>query len=95
MGGEPKVKGVALDRGERDGLEAVSPIVRREERREVHALVLPTYNLSRAYWWAHSSDGPNPSHHLDCTHWCLPGVPDLWVAKLVSELLARLSPAKG
>ena len=51
--------------------------------------MLDTYNETPKLWWAHSSDGPNPSKHLDCTHWCVPGVPDLWVRRLAGALLGR------
>eukprot|EP01018_Ginkgo_biloba_P029153 Gb_23719 [translate_table: standard] len=34
--------------------------------------------------------GPAPIHRQDCSHWCLPGVPDTW-----NELLYALLVAKG
>ena len=49
-------------------------------------VVLATGNLSRELWWAHTSDAPTPSDGIDCTHWCQPGLPDLWVGKLMRLL---------
>ncbi|KVD98109.1 PC-Esterase, partial [Cynara cardunculus var. scolymus] len=29
----------------------------------------------------------NPSSYADCTHWCLPGVPDVWNELLLAYIL--------
>lgn len=31
----------------------------------------------------------NPSSYADCTHWCLPGVPDVWNEILYSYIVSR------
>ncbi|CAN6481978.1 unnamed protein product [Victoria cruziana] len=33
--------------------------------------------------------GPSPLHRQDCSHWCLPGVPDAWNELLFALLLRR------
>lgn len=33
--------------------------------------------------------------HQDCSHWCLPGVPDLWNELVYAHLLQRLKTNKG
>lgn len=32
----------------------------------------------------------NPSSYADCTHWCLPGVPDIWNELLLAYILRGL-----
>lgn len=32
----------------------------------------------------------NPSRYADCTHWCLPGVPDVWNELLLSYIIQGL-----
>lgn len=32
----------------------------------------------------------NPSRYADCTHWCLPGVPDIWNELLLAYILRGL-----
>ena len=51
--------------------------------------VLQTHELSRAAWWAHSHAAPTASGTRDCTHWCMPGIPDVWA----TILLRLLTPA--
>jgi len=48
---------------------------------EIHRL--PTWSLSAPRWNAH--------HAHECTHWCLPGVPDVWVRLLYALLKAQSS----
>ncbi|GLT52735.1 hypothetical protein SLA2020_260570 [Shorea laevis] len=36
-------------------------------------------------------NGPGPLHHQDCSHWCLPGVPDSWNELLYALFLKRES----
>jgi len=31
----------------------------------------------------------SPLRYQDCSHWCLPGVPDIWNEILYAELLMR------
>lgn len=33
--------------------------------------------------------------HQDCSHWCLPGVPDLWNELLYAHLLSSMNRNKG
>lgn len=33
--------------------------------------------------------GPAPLHRQDCSHWCLPGVPDSWNELLYAVFLKR------
>ena len=33
--------------------------------------------------------GPAPLHRQDCSHWCLPGVPDSWNELLYAALLRK------
>lgn len=33
--------------------------------------------------------GPAPLHRQDCSHWCLPGVPDTWNELLYANFLKR------
>lgn len=33
--------------------------------------------------------GPAPIHKQDCSHWCLPGVPDTWNELLLAYFLKR------
>ncbi|KAK6164706.1 hypothetical protein DH2020_001570 [Rehmannia glutinosa] len=35
------------------------------------------------------TDGPAPLHRQDCSHWCLPGVPDSWNELLYAVFLKR------
>jgi hypothetical protein len=51
--------------------------------------VLETGEVSRGAWWAHTYAAPTPSGTSDCTHWCMPGVPDLWVSALLEKLTER------
>ena len=46
---------------------------------------LPTQLPSLRAWFAHSERAPY-LHNLDCRHWCLPGVPELWRALLYDAL---------
>jgi hypothetical protein len=48
--------------------------------------VLQTHELSRAAWWAHSHAAPTASGTRDCTHWCMPGIPDVWATMLLRLL---------
>ena len=53
---------------------------------KARAIVLETYSLTQRLWWAHSSEAPTPSGGRDCTHWCMPGAPDVWATQLLSAL---------
>ena len=48
--------------------------------------VLQTHEISRAAWWAHSHAAPTASGTRDCTHWCMPGIPDVWATVLLRLL---------
>ena len=50
--------------------------------------VLETHDMNRRGWWSHSYAGPTASRTADCTHWCLPGMPDVWASMLFERLLA-------
>lgn len=80
--------------GQRCGAVAQDPIERVQEvtvgipivqskGRNWH--VLRTYEeIDKPSWMMHSAEVPIG---LDCTHWLLPGVPDVWVSKLMKLLL--------
>ena len=53
------------------------------------AQVLETNALSEGAWWAHTYSAPTPSGNSDCTHYCMPGVPDVWASLLLGQLAAR------
>ena len=55
-----------------------------------HRALVATHNFSKALWWAHTSSAPTPSGQLDCTHWCMPGVPDVWAAEILRVVGMRL-----
>lgn len=46
--------------------------------------ILKTNDYSRAAWWGHTYSARTPSGTADCTHWCMPGVPDVWTHMLMS-----------
>ena len=48
--------------------------------------VLESHASSAAAWWAHTYAAPTPSGVSDCTHWCMPGIPDVWAANLLLKL---------
>ena len=48
--------------------------------------VLPTHAISRAAWFGHTHAAPTPSGATDCTHFCMPGIPDIWAAILLGKL---------
>ncbi|KAM7529536.1 hypothetical protein LguiB_032946 [Lonicera macranthoides] len=53
-----------------------------EYRKEDHS------SIYRKHWDALSKEQlSNPSSYSDCTHWCLPGVPDVWNVLLYTYLL--------
>lgn len=39
--------------------------------------------------------GPAPPHKQDCSHWCLPGVPDTWNELLYAQFLRRETSRKS
>ncbi len=62
-----------------------------------HLSLLRTWRRDRAMHFAHIGSGGGGAK-VDCTHWCLPGVPNLWNRELLSLLrslqtLARLPAA--
>jgi len=46
--------------------------------------ILHAWNVSSKYWQLHSS-----YTKLDCTHYCVPGVPDVWSLGLLKDILSR------
>lgn len=50
--------------------------------------VLDTAAMSHAAWWAHTHAAPTPSGATDCTHFCMPGLPDVWTSVLMRTLLS-------
>lgn len=54
-----------------------------------------TYMTSRrkdghsSLYYLEPKDGPAPFHRQDCSHWCLPGVPDSWNELLYALFLKR------
>ena len=70
---------------------AVSPRYELEKQHVIpHLLangfeVLPTHAISRAAWFGHTHAAPTPSGATDCTHFCMPGIPDIWAAILLGE----------
>ena len=71
---------------------AVSPRYELEKQHVIpHLLangfeVLPTHAISRAAWFGHTHAAPTPSGATDCTHFCMPGIPDIWAAILLEKL---------
>ena len=61
--------------------------------RSVGGSVLQTAMLSDEAWWAHTYQAPTPSGASDCTHWCMPGIPDVWSGLLLTQLTAGLLDA--
>ena len=54
--------------------------------KKVHLLDIT--RLSQLRKDAHPGAYASPGHHgMDCSHWCLPGVPDTWNELLYAELL--------
>ena len=53
----------------------------------VNGTILTTNSISADAWWAHTFAAPTPSGRSDCTHWCQPGIPDVWASKLLRQLL--------
>ena len=61
--------------------------------RSVGGIILPTNQLSADAWWAHTYSVRTPSNTADCTHWCMPGIPDVVAGKLMAAMLsADLTP---
>lgn len=56
--------------------------------------LLATHAISAAAWWAHSHGAPTASRTTDCTHWCMPGIPDVWAGLLFAQLLPK-RPARA
>ena len=53
---------------------------------QIQGGVLETNTASEAAWWAHTYAAPTPSGNSDCTHWCMPGLPDVWATMLLEQL---------
>jgi len=45
--------------------------------------ILPAWDVSKKYWQMHSS-----YTRLDCTHFCLPGVPDIWSLRFIKDVMS-------
>ncbi|KAI5066995.1 hypothetical protein GOP47_0017523 [Adiantum capillus-veneris] len=50
-------------------------------RKDAHSSI---YNVGR--------EEPRPMHRQDCSHWCLPGLPDVWNELLFASLSSSLFP---
>ncbi|KAJ0960056.1 hypothetical protein J5N97_000171 [Dioscorea zingiberensis] len=47
-------------------------------------------SIYRKFWDSLSEDQlANPSSYSDCTHWCLPGVPDVWNELLYAHIFSQ------
>lgn len=45
-------------------------------------------SMYRKFWDSLTEEQLNkPNYHTDCTHWCLPGVPDVWNHILYTYLI--------
>lgn len=44
-------------------------------------------SIYRKHW--DPIDEANPSSYSDCTHWCLPGVPDVWNEILYAYIISK------
>ena len=55
--------------------------------RALDGAITETNEMTRRGWWTHSHAGPTASRTADCTHWCLPGLPDVWASMLFELLL--------
>ncbi|KAF5747730.1 protein trichome birefringence [Tripterygium wilfordii] len=53
-------------------------------RKDGHPSMYRKHNLSEV-------ERRSPMHYQDCSHWCLPGVPDAWNEILYAELLVRVN----
>jgi len=51
-------------------------------RKDGHPSIYRKQNLS-------PEERKSPLRYQDCSHWCLPGVPDIWNEILYAELLMR------
>ena len=61
-----------------------------DDPREFYSHLRVGHNRSAKY---SASDGRTPSNTADCTHWCMPGIPDVVAGKLMAAMLsADLSP---
>ena len=50
--------------------------------------VLGVRQDGEAAWWAHTEGAPNAGGaSADCTHYCMPGLPDLWASKLFNYVV--------
>lgn len=54
---------------------------------KVHAIVLNVTSMGALRSDAHIGNWSHPAANFDCSHWCLPGVPDAWNELLFSYLL--------
>ncbi|XP_020102170.1 protein trichome birefringence-like 34 isoform X2 [Ananas comosus] len=55
-----------------------------EYRKDAHP------SIYREFWDSFSEDQlANPSSYADCTHWCLPGVPDVWNELLYAYIISK------
>lgn len=76
---------------------AIEVLSKRSEKSELKKLeFLNVTNMSSRRKDGHSSlyylgpdTGPAPLHRQDCSHWCLPGVPDSWNELLYALFLKR------
>ena len=50
--------------------------------------VLQTNQLWADAWWAHTYSTKTPSDTADCTHWCMPGMPDVVASKLMTAMMS-------
>ncbi|CAH1432968.1 unnamed protein product [Lactuca virosa] len=53
-------------------------------RKDAHPSIHRLYNYPLT-----TTQLANPSSYADCTHWCLPGVPDVWNELLLAYILGK------
>lgn len=90
---EPWPEGTRFDEEEPWTNSILTSEIKRFRNKD-HARLLNITHLSNYRKDAHSSiyhvgkDEPRPMHRQDCSHWCLPGLPDTWNELLFASLFA-------
>lgn len=85
-GGERKPLGGEMEEGPTDKADIILKNVLSRLKKPVNLLDIS--RLSQFRVDGHPSVYGNPKHvGMDCTHWCLPGIPDTWNQLLYANLL--------
>lgn len=84
--GGPWKKHMQMEESDTNRADIILKEVLRSMKKRVELLDIS--RLSRFRVDGHPSIYGNPKHAgIDCTHWCLPGVPDTWNQFLYAKLL--------